>query len=48
MKRVVFKVLAALNRAILPSMRNRDLTRLTTFQKAIVAYRYWVTCNALG
>lgn len=48
MKRGVFKLLAAINRVILPSMRNRDITKLTTFQKAVVAYRYWVTCNALG
>lgn len=48
MKRVLFKILASINRAILPRMSRKDLTRLTKFQKAIVAYRYWVTINALG
>lgn len=48
MKQALFRFLAAINRLLLPSMRNKDLTRLTGTQKMIVAYRYWVTCNALG
>jgi hypothetical protein len=47
MKKTMFRVLAAVNRAILPSMGKRDLTRLSKLQKALVAYRYWVTTNAL-
>jgi hypothetical protein len=47
MKRVFFKFLAAFNRALLPSFGKKDLTKLSTMQKAIVAYRYWVTTNAL-
>ncbi len=47
MKKMFFKMLAKINRAIVPRMSKHDLTRLTKFQKAIVAYRYWVTLNAL-
>jgi hypothetical protein len=47
MKKVLFKTLAALNRALLPSMGKKDLTKLSPFQKALVAYRYWVTTRAL-
>lgn len=48
MKRSMFQFLALVNRLILPRMSKRDLTKLTSIQKAIVAYRYWVTINALG
>jgi len=32
---------------ILPRMSKKDLTKLAKWEKAIVAYRYWVTTNAL-
>ncbi len=48
MKRSMFQFLALVNRLILPRMSKKDLTKLTNAQKAIVAYRYWVTINALG
>ncbi|HEY4655615.1 MAG TPA: hypothetical protein VIH22_13930 [Cyclobacteriaceae bacterium] len=47
MKKSVFKLLAALNRAILPRYSRRDLTRLSKLDKALIAYRYWVTRNSL-
>jgi hypothetical protein len=47
MKKLFFKSLAAINRTILPSMGKKDLTKLSTLQKGLVAYRYWVTTNAL-
>lgn len=47
MKKSFFKFLALVNRAIVPRMSKHDLTRLTKFQKAVVAWRYWVTINAL-
>jgi len=43
----LFRVLARLNRAVLPKLWDKDLSRLSTTQKALVAYRYWVTRNAL-
>ena len=48
MKLTVFRVLARLNKAILPSYKNKDLLKLSKIDKAIVGWRYWVTKNALG
>ncbi|MBL7878157.1 MAG: hypothetical protein JNL53_20995 [Cyclobacteriaceae bacterium] len=47
MKKIVFKVLAKINKVIMPRFSQRDITRLSKFEKALVAYRYWVTLNAL-
>ncbi len=43
-----FRILAKLNKALLPKMWHRDLQRLGKMQKLIVAWRYWVTTRALG
>ncbi|HYG19571.1 MAG TPA: hypothetical protein VD816_11615 [Ohtaekwangia sp.] len=43
----LFRMLARLNRAVLPRLSRRDISRLSPLQKALVAYRYWVTKNAL-
>jgi hypothetical protein len=48
MKRSMFKFLASVNRILLPRMSKKDLTKLSKAEKAIVAWRYWVTINALG
>ena len=42
-----FRLLAALNKALLPKQWHRDLARLSPARKALAAYRYWVTRNAL-
>jgi hypothetical protein len=47
MKKTLYKVLARINKAILPRISRKDLNRLSTVDKAIVAYRYWVTVNSL-
>jgi hypothetical protein len=47
MKRTLFRMLAWLNKMILPRMSQKDLYKLKKWEKAIVAYRYWVTINAL-
>lgn len=47
MKKIVFKALALLNRVLLPRMSKRDLTKLKKWEKAIVAWRYWVTIHAI-
>jgi hypothetical protein len=47
MKRTFFKVLAKLNKVIMPRYSKRDITRLSKVDKVIVAYRYWVTTNSL-
>jgi hypothetical protein len=47
MRKTLFQWLAALNKAILPKYSRRDLSRLSKLDQAIIAYRYWVTKNAL-
>ncbi|WP_375579009.1 hypothetical protein ABWH96_18630 [Marivirga tractuosa] len=48
MKKSLFKILARINKLILPSFAKKDLTKLKKWEKAIVAYRYVVTKNSLG
>ncbi len=47
MKKSVFKILAKINKAVMPRFSKKDITRLSKFDQALVAYRYWVTINAL-
>jgi hypothetical protein len=47
MKKTLFKILARLNKVVLPRYSHRDITRLSPLAKLIVAYRYWVTKNSL-
>jgi hypothetical protein len=47
MKRSFFKILAAVNKIILPRYSKSDITKLSKTAKVIVAYRYWVTTNSL-
>ena len=46
---MMFKLLAKLNKALLPSFTKQGLDPIKAkkWQKAIIAYRYWVTVNAL-
>ncbi|MFM7896436.1 MAG: SsrA-binding protein [Flavobacterium sp.] len=45
----MFKLLAKLNKALLPSFTKQGLDPIKAkkWQNAIIAYRYWVTVNAL-
>lgn len=47
MQRSLFRFLAQINRVVLPKMWDKDLLRLNKMQKLIVAWRIWVTKNAL-
>jgi hypothetical protein len=49
MKKEVFKLLAKLNKSILPSYTKRqlDLSKATKLQMAIIGWRWFVTKNAL-
>ncbi len=47
MKKSIFKLLASLNKVILPRYSKKDITKLSKLEKVIVAYRYWTTLNAL-
>ncbi|WP_348704439.1 SsrA-binding protein [Tenacibaculum sp. 190524A02b] len=50
MKLQVFKVLAKLNKIILPSFTKRqlDITKASKFQLAIIGWRAYVTKNSLS
>ncbi|WP_291110264.1 SsrA-binding protein [Flavobacterium sp. UBA6195] len=45
----MYKLLAKLNKALLPSFTKQGLDPIKAkkWQKAIIAYRYWVTVNSL-
>ena len=43
----LFKILAKINKILLPSMINKDLRKLSKCEKVIVAYRYWITKNSI-
>ena len=49
MKRQVFKILAKVNKTLLPSYskKNLNLAKLSKLQLAIIGWRYYVTKNAL-
>jgi hypothetical protein len=47
MKKFFFKVLAKINKVLIPRYSKRDLTKLKKWEQAMVAYRYWVTLNSL-
>ncbi|MBU2996929.1 SsrA-binding protein [Cellulophaga baltica] len=49
MKKSLFKVLAKINKLILPSFSKKslDLSKATKFQLAIIGWRYYVTINAI-
>ncbi|NJN27644.1 MAG: SsrA-binding protein [Cyclobacteriaceae bacterium] len=48
MKLTFFRLLAKINKAILPSYKHKDLTKLSKKEKAIIGWRIWVTKNSLG
>jgi hypothetical protein len=48
MKKWLFKLLVKINKAVLPSFYQKDPMKLTTLQKAILAYRYWALTNSMN
>lgn len=47
MKRLFFHLLVKLNKVLLPGYYKEDLSKLSTFQKALTAFRYWALTNSL-
>ncbi|HLF36020.1 MAG TPA: hypothetical protein VI583_17385 [Cyclobacteriaceae bacterium] len=43
----VFSKIAWLNRYLLPRYSHKDLGKLSTLDKLIIAYRYFITRNSL-
>jgi hypothetical protein len=48
-KVVMYKILAQINKIILPSFTKQrlDLAKAKKWQMAIIGYRYYVTCRAI-
>ena len=42
-----FKILAKVNKLIIPSLYKKDIGNLKSYEKVILGYRYWVTKNSL-
>jgi hypothetical protein len=47
MKKQFFKILAKINKSILPKYYSKDLKNLKKWEMALVGYKYWVTINSL-
>jgi adenine C2-methylase RlmN of 23S rRNA A2503 and tRNA A37 len=47
-RKSLFIALAKFNYWFLPKYFRKDLTRLSKFQKVLIAYKYWVTSNAIS
>lgn len=49
MKKLIFKILAKVNKVILPSYSKKqfDLSKASKLQMAIIGWRWYVTKNAL-
>jgi len=46
-RRLFFKILAKVNKLILPSLYKKDISKLRSYEKVILGFRYWVTKNSL-
>lgn len=47
MSRTFFRLLARLNKLLLPKLSATGLERITPVKKVLIAWRYYVTCRAL-
>ena len=46
-RKLFFKILAKVNKLIIPSLYKKDIDKLKSYEKVILGYRYWVTKNSL-
>ncbi|MGL6128119.1 hypothetical protein [Chryseobacterium artocarpi] len=47
MKKSFFRLLNVINKKVLPKLSKKDPTQLTSVEKGILAYRYFVLVNSL-
>lgn len=47
MKKIIFRLLNKINKAIFPKLSNKNPNSLNRFQKGILAYRYFVLVHSL-
>ena len=46
-RKLFFKMLAKVNKLVIPSLYKKDIGKLKSYEKVILGYRYWVTKNSL-
>ncbi len=46
-KRTFFKILAKINKLVLPSCSKLDVNKLSKTDKLLIAYKYWVVLHVL-
>ena len=46
-RKLFFKILAKVNKLLIPSLYKKDIGKLKSYEKVILGYRYWVTKNSL-
>lgn len=46
-KKYIFRILAVINKLIMPKLYKKDINRLKNYEKVILGYRYWITKNSL-
>jgi hypothetical protein len=46
-RKLFFKILAKVNKLVIPSLYKKDIVKLKSYEKVILGYRYWVTKNSL-
>ena len=46
-RKLFFKMLAKVNKLVIPSLYKKDIGKLQSYEKVILGYRYWVTKNSL-
>jgi len=46
-KKMLFQLLAKLNKLLFPSLYKKEIKKLKKGEMLIIAYRYWVTKNAI-
>lgn len=47
MKKAIFRILNKFNKKFLPKYSHIDPLKLTKFQKAVLAYRYYILIHSL-
>lgn len=47
MKKQLFKMLVAINNKVLPSIYQKDPMKLSTWDKAVLGFKYWSLTNYL-
>jgi len=46
-KKYIFRILAVMNKLIIPKLHKKDVIKLKNYEKVILGYRYWVTKNSI-